>query len=295
MNLAIRSLAVSAILLHLLGGCADGGLAPVVSRAPEPQSTGVSTRSPHPAGAPRPTAGVRPPVHVVERGDTLYSIAWRYGLDYRAIAGWNALASPDRIMVGQRLLLRPPESVSPVPRPATAALPGATSQPALPPPIPASGVKPALADAAPAPAAAPSPPPGSVAPSASAPQRLAGATRWQWPARGKVRQTSGTSGRYGIVINGAAGQPVNAAAAGQVVYSGSGLIGYGKLIIIKHDDTFLSAYAHNDKLLVNEGAYVAAGQQIAEMGSSGAREVMLRFEIRRNGKPVPPLDYLPKS
>jgi lipoprotein NlpD len=117
--------------------------------------------------------------------------------------------------------------------------------------------------------------------------------KWQWPARGKVVAADSVLGERGINILGTRGQPVVATAPGHVVYSGSGLVGYGKLIIIKHNDTYLSAYAHNDRLLVAEGAQVAGGQQIGEMGSTGTRRVMLHFEIRRDGKPVPPLQFLP--
>jgi lipoprotein NlpD len=120
---------------------------------------------------------------------------------------------------------------------------------------------------------------------------------WQWPVTGSVIRRFSVSGAVvnkGLDIAGRQGDPVLAAASGKVVYSGPGMIGYGNLIIIKHDDTVLSAYAHNSKLLVSEGETVKAGQRIAEIGSSGTTRHQLHFEIRRNGKPVDPLLYLPK-
>jgi lipoprotein NlpD len=171
--------------------------------------------------------------------------------------------------------------------------------------VPASGAstkKPATAATAvppalPAPAVSPAPrnPPelAATASRASGAARTVGGIAWQWPAQGRVESADSVLGERGINIFGARGQSVRAAAAGRIVYSGSGLVGYGKLIIIEHNDTYLSAYAHNDKLLVAEGARVVGGQQIAEMGSTGARQVMLHFEIRRGGKPVPPLEFLP--
>ena len=128
--------------------------------------------------------------------------------------------------------------------------------------------------------------------------RYVAAVRWQWPAHGKVIKTysnKGNASNKGIDIAGKRGQSVNAAAAGKVVYCGNGLRGYGRLVIIKHNTAYLSAYAHNDKLLVKEGQMVKAGQKIAQMGSSDARRVQLHFEIRKQGKPVNPLRYLPKA
>jgi lipoprotein NlpD len=119
---------------------------------------------------------------------------------------------------------------------------------------------------------------------------------WAWPASGKVIETFSTSGRVnkGIDIAGQRGQPIQSTRSGKVVYSGTGIAGYGNLIIIKHDETYLSAYAHSEKVLVKEGDEVKAGQKIAEMGDSGTDRVMLHFEIRREGKPVDPLGFLPR-
>ena len=119
--------------------------------------------------------------------------------------------------------------------------------------------------------------------------------KWQWPAEGRTKIVKGANGQRGIEVHGNRGQPILTASPGTVVYSGSGLRGYGELIIIKHGAEFLSAYAHNQKRLVEEGAIVSKGQEIARMGNSGTREVKVRFEIRRKGKPVDPLRYLPKN
>jgi len=120
--------------------------------------------------------------------------------------------------------------------------------------------------------------------------------KWEWPAKGKLLRgySANESGKKGITIGGRPGQPVKAAASGKVVYSGSGLVRYGKMIIIKHNETYLSAYAHNNKIFVREGTMVKSGQQIAEMGSTGTNQTILHFEIRKNGKPVNPLQFLPR-
>lgn len=240
--------------------------------------------------------------HVVSAGETLYSIAWQYGLDFRELARVNAIRAPYLIRVGQRLALREPSARSGTGKRASD---GKT--------------KPAAAAGS-----APKPAPGkreaaSVATAASVKatrvkaekpvskavgkdrQSRAGGVRydpraWRWPASGRLK-TSGWArqgGRKGIQILGRRGQPVFAANAGRVVYSGSGLRGYGRLIIIKHNNTYLSAYGHNAWLMVKQGDHVAAGQQIATMGSRYGTEPALYFEVRKNGKPINPLAVLPK-
>jgi lipoprotein NlpD len=283
---------------------------------------------PVPARRPGPRGGGR---HRVERGDTLYSIAFRNGLDYRELAEWNGIASPYTIYVGQELRLsapargprpaaaapappaRPPargdRRFADVPKPAPFSAPEAAPATSHPPPAPAAPSRPAAAalgagatstgaDAAAAPAPPPKESPPGPAPTApvATPPAAAGEIAWRWPADGSLvgRFTSGDPTRQGIDIAGKAGDPVRAAAPGTVVYSGNGLIGYGELIIVKHSPAFLSAYGHNRKRLVKEGDRVAAGQVIAEMGSSSASRDSLHFEIRRNGKPVDPSDYLPR-
>jgi lipoprotein NlpD len=194
-------------------------------------------------------------IHVVQRGDTLYAIAWTYGVDYRSLARWNDLRDPNVIVVGQRLSLRPPAATTTARAVAATA---ATSPPKLPPPV-----------TLPAP-------------------------EWAWPTRGSVvsRFGSGKGIDSGIGIAGRAGQPIVASADGRVVYAGTGLIGYGQLVIIKHNDTYLTAYGHTQRLLVEQGQEVARGEQIAQMGLGPQREPRLHFEIRRNGVPVDPLQYL---
>ncbi len=193
--------------------------------------------------------------HVVRSGETLYTIAWRYGKDYRNLARWNRIGSGSLIYPGQVLRLTPPTGNS------VRTQSRATG--AKPKPLP------------PIPIAAPPP--------------------WIWPTAGAVavefggRPGSGT----GILISGQANQRVRAAADGRVVYAGSGLIGYGQLIILKHNDTYLSAYGHNASLLVKEGDSIKKGQRIATMGEGPGRKPRLHFEIRRNGKPVNPRQYLP--
>ncbi|MGH8027798.1 MAG: peptidoglycan DD-metalloendopeptidase family protein [Pseudoxanthomonas sp.] len=205
----------------------------------------------------------------VQRGDTLFGVAFRNGIDYRDLAAWNNIPSPYTIYPGQSLKLYPPGG-------------GRTT---------ASGdARPATTVVRPAPVVA-KPPPVKPAPSPAS-----SGFNWRWPAEGVVigRFTTGDATKQGVDIAGANGQAVRAASDGVVVYSGGGLVGYGELVIIKHSESWLSAYGHNRKRLVNEGQNVKAGQQIAEMGRSGASRDMLHFEIRYNGKPVDPLLYLPK-
>lgn len=288
----------------LLAGCAAQAPAPIEGKH-APRVTPVPAK-PTLQRAPRP-GSTAPDVYRVQRGDTLYSIAFRFGVDPRQVAQWNALDNPNRIFVGQSLRLKPTvETPSRAPARATAA-PDVAAQ--VPTPVAGSGKPQSSASERPAPVStpstvtptpAPSPPPAATsAPAATAAVALGGSrvvngVSWTWPAAGKTRRAVAASGSEGLEILGTRGQPVVAAAAGQVVYSGNGLRGYGQLIIIKHNDTFLSAYAHNDKLLVTEGARVNAGQQIAQMGDSEASEVMLHFEIRKSGKAVGPLQFLPQ-
>ena len=223
----------------------------------------VGTRS---AVRPAPQSIPRDGYHVVQAGETLYGISFRYGLRYQDVAAWNQLDDASVIEVGQRLRLRPPSVVtaSPIPR-------------------------------APVPSTAPVSPPVVATPPRPTAPAAAGAPAWRWPTSGQIigRFVAGDPTQQGIDIAGNAGQAVIAAADGVVVYSGAGLVGYGELIIIKHNDQWLSAYAHNRKRLVAEGARIKAGDVVAEMGRSGAIRDMLHFEIRLNGKPVDPLQYLP--
>ena len=210
-----------------------------------------------------------PPEYIVKQNDSLYSIAWAFGLDFQQLAHWNRIAKPYVIRPGQRLRLRPAPAVR-----AVATQPG-----------PATGNT-AAATAAP-PKAQPKGPPAPATGGDSA------AISWIWPAEGKLVGTySAPKNVHGIQIAGRSGTAINATGAGEVVYVGEALLGYGKLIIVRHNPIFLSAYAHNQSILVAEGEHVRAGQQIATMGSSGANRTMLHFEIRKHGKPVDPLTYL---
>jgi lipoprotein NlpD len=198
--------------------------------------------------------------YTVRSGDTVYSIAWRHNLDYRELARWNGLSSDYRIYPGQRLTLKPPTGSR------AASLP-----PRSTPKSPSAGKPPT-----PAPA-------DNVA-------------SWLWPTEGLTTAVSHTAtGSQGLTIAGREGQVIRAAAPGKVVYLGSGLRGFGQLIIIKHTNVFLSAYGHNRTLSVREGEDVKAGQPIAEMGLGPNRKPMLYFEIRYNGKPVDPRLYLPRQ
>lgn len=277
---AVPLLAVTA-LISALAGCSSRYAAPL-------EEEYIEEAAPAPVIRPAAPARAAPQEYVIQQGDTLYAIAWRYKLDYQVLARWNGIGPPYRIYAGQRLRLSPPPAAAGQPR---ASAPAASTKK---PPVTATPVQPA---SKPAVAAAP-PVPRSVAEPAAKSQtagvvRTSGGVKWQWPAQGRVESADSVLGERGINIFGTRGQSVRAAASGRIVYSGSGLVGYGKLIIIEHNDTYLSAYAHNDKLLVAEGARVVGGQQIAEMGSTGTRQVMLHFEIRRGGKPVPPLEFLP--
>lgn len=226
----------------------------------------------------------------VQPGDTLYSVAWRYGLDYRRLAAANNIASPFTIFVGQRLLLREadpasvpsPPPAKPKPRQNTEVATPAT--PRAPSSVSGSGV--ARSSPAPAPA------PVSRQPvQAATPEGTVGA--WLWPADGPVIRRFSSTRHKGIDIGGKEGDPVIAVADGRVVYAGTGIPGYGELLIVRHNARYLSAYGHNDRLLVAEGQAVRAGQTIATRGSSGTDGVKLHFEIRENGRPVDPIGLLP--
>lgn len=317
----------------LLVGCGTMRSSVVVEPAPgggyDRGSTAVMpARTPIPGGS-----------YQVAKGDTLYSIAFRNGVDFRDLAQWNGIAVPYTIWPGQRLTLSPSgkpaiahvvgtPSAAPVtpphavtapavaaapvfetvtPAPAASASIGTSAHPApassaqlpkpglpTPPAVAATTTTVVPVAGLPTPAPAALPPPAPVPPVASGPARAVSGVNWRWPADGSLasRFQSGDA-IPGIEIAGKQGDPVRAAADGVVVYSGNGLVGYGELVIIKHNDSFLSAYGHNSKRLVKEGQRVSAGQQIAEMGSTGATRNELEFQIRKDGNPVDPLGYLP--
>ena len=277
----MRVLFLAAVSALLLGACTH---ARVVQREPGARPVVKSRPAPaRPAIAPLPRDGV----HVVSRGETLYGISFRYGLRFQDVAAWNGIADPYLIEVGQRLRLSPGRRGAAPSTPPRPAPPPVAARPSTPAPIPATP-RPAPAT----PVAAPPP----VAPGPTTAASIATGA-WRWPAQGELvgRYVAGDQTRQGIDIAGKSGQDVLAAADGVVVYSGAGLVGYGELIIIKHSEEWLSAYGHNEKRLVGEGTRVSAGQVIARMGRTGAPRDMLHFEIRRNGKPVDPLQLLPKK
>ena len=251
-------------LLLLLTGCicaCSTANAPVSARKEKEQAAvAVSSSS---ARTARPHDS-----HTVSKGDTLFSIAWRYGHDYKTLASWNRIKPPFVIYPGQVIQLKPvkrrrAEQPPPVTRKQSLEKPQVQQQ--------------------------------NTARRKAAATAAARGIRWQWPARGKLLKPSSPTAQKGISISGRTGQKIVAAATGEVVYSGSGLRGYGNLIIIKHNDTYLSAYAYNRELIVKEGEMVKAGQQISTMGLDGKGAPVLHFEIRKNGKPVDPLRQLPRG
>lgn len=243
--------------------------------------------------------------HIVKSGETLYSIAWRYGLDYRLLAKANGVDSKFLIYTGQRLILSDkPSSVSAVSHRGetkkvasvnSSVSPASKKIPAKSNNVPRVSTK--KAHVAPKPVARSKNKSSSIA-AVTKSKSSSDKVIWRWPINGLVITNFSTSANAnkGIDIKGKKGDSVRAAASGTIVYAGSGLRGYGQLIIIKHNSIYLSAYAHNDKIYIKEGQKIKAGQHIADIGSSGSRTdtVKLHFEIRRNGQPVNPLTYLPK-
>jgi lipoprotein NlpD len=241
----------------------------------------------------------RAAVHVVQRGETLTKIAWQHRVDPQDLASWNGVMDPDALRIGQRLRLVPPRGYVALPAPP----PVARAEPRpVPPPTPTRATTPR---SSPPPAArsssTPQRPTAAPTRSSSSPRRQsappaaqASPPRWSWPTDGRVVASFGSAGgiESGIGIAGREGQPVRAAAAGRIVYAGGGLMGYGQLVIIKHDETFLSAYGYNSELLVTQGQDVASGATIALMGQGPGRQPRLHFEIRRNGTPVDPLLFV---
>jgi lipoprotein NlpD len=271
----------------VLAGCANKNRpAPVEDRSPN------ATKTPAKMIAGAENAG-KPGYYSVKSGDTLIRIGMDNGQSWRDIARWNNIDNPNLIETGQVIRVAPPEETGVVVRPVTST--NVVTSPA-----------PANASSAPAPAAnaaAVKPPQSAASASNSASPTPANnlvtadtaeeAVSFQWPTRGNVLAGFDEVKNKGVDIAGKAGDPVLAAADGKVVYAGSGLRGYGNLVIIKHNNTYLTAYAHNQSLLVKEDQTIKRGQKIAEMGNSDADQVKLHFEIRRQGKPVDPAKYLP--
>ncbi len=319
------------LVIATLAACAAKRPAPVSDARPAvattlPPSETKPVVKPGPVAAPVDTGKL----HTIQKGDTLLSVALANGLDYRELAAWNNIVNPNVIKLGEALRLTPPGSAT-ASMPSAAAeqpQPGApvtspliitqvpsgspvgntdkmkTEPKAITLPYSDQAYARLSAEAAAAASGTPAitaavpvttpPAPGVPAPVAAS---ASDDVDWAWPIqpapKGKIVAMF-TDANKGLDISGTKGSPVLASAPGKVVYSGAGLRGYGRLVIIKHNATWLSAYAHNEKILVAEGEEVKKGQKIAEMGSSDADQVKLHFEIRKQGKPVDPMQYLPK-
>jgi lipoprotein NlpD len=262
---------LSVLVVAALAACSSS------PRQPAPVEDRSGARSAPADAKPLPGAenAGKPGYYTVQKGDTLTRIGLDNGQAWRDLARWNNLSNPDMIEVGQVLRVAPPgaavESSGVVVRPVT-------SSAAAPTNGTASTAKPAAS-----------------APSAPAPTAAMEDFSFAWPANGQVIAGFDEAKNKGLDIAGKAGDPVLAAADGQVVYAGAGLRGYGNLVIVKHNNTYLTAYAHNQKLLVKEDQKVRRGEKIAEMGSSDADRVKLHFEVRRQGKPVDPARFLPAN
>jgi lipoprotein NlpD len=292
-----RTILFAASLLAGLSGCAG-------------RTYYADLPEPHPPVAQVQSTSSQGSSYTVQRGDSLYSIAFGAGRDWRAVAAANGIGPPYTIHPGQQLRLDPPAGYVAAAEEPQTSYPGSTTSarvqaaPEQDAPIVASSTP--AASSYPAPAAAP--PPIQPAQPRTQPQAAAPASApvaapppgppgsWQWPSSGKMFLgfTTGQQPHKGIDIAGAIGDPVLAARNGTVVYAGDGVRGYGNLLIIKHDAVFLSAYAHNSKLLVKEGESVRGGQKIAELGDSATDRPKLHFEVRKQGNPIDPLQVLPR-
>jgi lipoprotein NlpD len=308
MSMKKTRLTLAVVLSALLTACAT-------SHAPAPVVSRTSSQTTEASAA--PAAAVERGFYRVKKGDTLFRIAVEVGQSYKDLVTWNNLANPNDIKVDQMLRVLPPEAgaggaqvasvagssgveIRPLGTPAANAPAAGNTNKTGP-----RGDKRAYSDAtlaelekpdAPAGSTTSAPPPAKTeaAPAASAPAAAAGeddAVSWAWPAEGKI--VGNFASKKGIDIAGKSGEAVLAAGAGKVMYAGSGIRGYGNLVIVKHNNNLLSAYAHNKTILVKEGQQVSKGQKIAEMGNSDSDTVKLHFEIRQQGKPVDPAKYLP--
>jgi len=269
LSIRLAGLGGACFIAVLLWGCAtyDGSSHPRRALGGAPETTGKAS------GTER-----RPTVYTVQRGDTLYSIAWRYDLKYQTVARWNDIGPPYQIYPGQELRLRAPAD-SDKEAPTMAASDSAST----PKRNPAGG-------------GGTGPSAGEASSTGAASHGPASGYQWQWPAGGPVVRDYANAdyGKKGIAIGAGDDNAVWAAEGGRVVYSGNGLRGYGNLVIVKHGSEYLTAYGYNDELMVGEGDTVAAGDTIARVGETPAGKRAIHFELRRNGAPVNPLDYLPQ-
>jgi lipoprotein NlpD len=290
-----QSLALAAMIV-LVAGCAPSKVpAPVENR------TVFKTKPSTKAGASEIRASSTDPVpsgfYRVRKGDTLIGISLDHGVSWRDLADWNGLQNPNLIEVDQLIRINPPgaesrvASVSPRSAPAAPSAP-ATSTTEVRPINPGQSQSPSMSQSQPSAQALPPSSPQPAKQTASAAASASGSPILSWPSNGRVITQFADPGYKGVALSGQEGDPVFAAGDGRVVYSGSGLRGYGNLVIVKHDGDFLTAYAHNRKILVNEGQTVKRGQQIAELGSTDSDIPKLHFEVRLSGKPVDPMRYL---
>lgn len=294
----LQRLALSTALVALVAGCASPrNRAPVEDRGgvrtPSTAQPPMGAREAVPPVDPRALPGAenagKPGFYSVKQGDTLIRIGLETGQNWRDIARWNNIDNPNVIEVGQVLRVLAP-GTDPNSALARGVLVGKVETRPLDPRAVAAGASAPAGSASAAPIAATQGPAPAPVP------RDGGGdddVNWMWPASGPVAAGFDEARNKGVAIAGKAGDPVLAAADGRVVYAGSGLRGYGNLVIVKHNATYLTAYAHNQALLVKEDQLVRRGQKIAEMGSSDAERVQLHFEIRKQGKPVDPARLLP--
>ncbi len=283
---------VPLVLVCVVYGCAT-------PRTPAPvEDRNVSNRQTAPTPAPQPAVAApelarpagaenagKPGFYAVKPGDTMIRIGLETGQNWKDLVKWNNLDNPNVIEVGQVLRVVPPGTE------------GVSTRPIAPPKVetrPLDSRAVAASAAATAPAAASSSPAAPSTPAVTVtPREADDDVNWLWPAGGALLSSFEEGKVKGLTIGGKAGDPVVAAAEGRVVYAGSGLRGYGNLVILKHNNTYLTAYAHNQLLIVKEDQNVRRGQKIAEMGSSDADRVQLHFEIRKQGKPIDPAKLLP--
>ena len=290
-------LTMAVALTSVLGGCADNPPAVIENKSvPAAIDTPEVRQATAPERAVEADVGQmlqRGPNYIVQPGDTLYAVAFRLGMDYRTLAEINNIGSPYVIRVSQSLKTidtgsealgeAADDTASVTPEQSVAVQPDRLeSPPRQTPATPASASQQAEAG-----------PPSHTLSTAKSATPNGPVDRWVWPAAGDVSRPFSDERHKGIDLDGQRGAPVMATAPGVVVYAGTGVTGYGALLIVKHNDTYLSAYGHNDELLAVEGEQVKAGQVIARMGSTDADSVKLHFEIRRDGRPVNPTGLLP--
>ena len=299
---------IFAMLLPFIGACASHAPVPVEDRAGAPAATKPAAGTAAGAAA----SDSRGVYHAVKKGDTLYSIALDHGQDYKDLAAWNNLENPNLIKIGQQLRVTPPDNSAPVavakpvisssPVEVTSAAPSPRANTEILKREPKGGklaysdevlAKARQGDASEKPAEARSEARPTDSHSTEKPVTAGDDVDWMWPANGKLITPFAEGSSKGLDIAGRAGDPVLAAAAGVVSYAGAGLRGYGNLVVLRHNGTYLSVYAHNSKILVKEKQTVSKGQKIAEIGSTDAESPRLHFEIRRQGKPADPQKFLP--